>query len=299
MLKQITKNSHIFAYFILTLTCLFWAGNFVMGRGVSEIVPPMALSFWRWLLASLILTPFAWRHLEKDWPTIKGHLPYYFLMGFLGGASFNALTYLALHSTTATNALVLNCALALFIVLANFMLHKIKPASSQMIAIIIAIIGIFLIISKGNINNLTTFAFQQGDILVIASMVGWALYTALLVNKPNTHALSFAWMTFISAAIILLPFTILEFMLGFETTANTSTITAIIYAAIFPGLLAYIFYGKAVEIIGGNKAGIMIYLMPLFGSTLSFYFLNETPQSYHLYGFALIIFGVILSSYKK
>ncbi len=299
MIKALLRSPHFLAYLLLTLTCLFWAGNFVMGRGVSDSVPPIALSFWRWLLASLIILPFAWSHLKKDWPAIKPRLGYFFLMGLLGGASFNALTYLALHTTTATNALVLNAANALFIVLANYAIHKLKPTKNQLLAIAIAIIGMLFIVTRGQFEQLSALRFQIGDLLVIASMIGWALYTAFLLNRPQTHALSFASLTFIASAIILLPIMMFEHSLGYTIAFDQKTLLAILYAAIFPGVLAYIFYNKGVSIIGGNRAGIVIYLMPFFGSILGFLFLNETPHSYHFIGFALIIGGVMLSAYKK
>ena len=299
MIKALLKSPQFLAYLLLILTCLFWAGNFVMGRGVSDSVPPIALSFWRWLLAALIILPFAWGYLKNDWPVITPRLGYFFLMGFLGGASFNALTYLALHTTTATNALVLNAANALFIVLANYLIHKLKPTKSQLVAIVIAIIGMLFIVARGQLEQLSALRFQTGDLLVIASMIGWALYTALLLNRPQTHDLSFASLTFIASAILLLPLMLLEHSLGYTIAFDQKTVLAILYAALFPGVLAYLFYNKGVSIIGGNRAGIVIYLMPFFGSILSFIFLDETPQMFHFIGFVLIIGGVMLSASKK
>lgn len=299
MTNPTPNTQKIFAYFILSLACIFWAGNFVLGRGVSDIVPPIALSFWRWLLATLFIAPFAWRHIQHDWPVIKAHIGYFFLMGLLGGATFNALTYMALHTTTANNALTLNAANALLIVLANYLIHQLKPTKAQLLAILIAIVGMGFIITEGKFNKLSQFSFKSGDILILGAMIGWALYTALLINKPKTHPLSFATLIFFTATLILLPFAILEHHLGFKASPTIDTISTILYAAIFPGLLAYVFYNKGVEIIGGNRAGIMIYLVPVFGAILSFIFLGETLKPYHLIGISLIISGVILSSIKS
>jgi drug/metabolite transporter (DMT)-like permease len=288
-----------FAYLLLTGACLFWAGNFVMGRGVSDTVPPMALSFWRWLLASLLILPFAWHQLKKDAPRLRGRLGYIFLMGFLGGTSFNALTYLALHTTTATNALVLNAANAVLIVLANFFIRSIRPPLNQIIAILIAMAGMLYIITEGDLSRITALRFNYGDLLVVASMIGWSIYTALLPDRPKVHWLSFTAAIFLASTILLLPMLLIEHLFFMPAVFNEKTISAIFYAAIFPGCLAYIFYNKGVEIIGGNRAGIMIYLVPLFGALLAILFLDEQPALFHVIGFALIITGVGLSYKRK
>lgn len=287
------------AYLLLALACLFWAGNFVMGRGVSDTVPPMALSFWRWLLAALLILPFAWPYLKRDWPVIRQRLPYYLTMGFLGGTSFNALTYAALHTTTATNALVLNSANAVLIVIANFIFQSIRPPLSQIIAIIIAMTGMLFIITAGDISTIAALEFNSGDLLVIGSMIGWAIYTSLLPNKPETHWLSFTAMIFICSTILLVPLMLAEHFLYAPMIVDNKTISAILYAAIFPGLLAYIFFNRGVELVGGNRAGIVMYLVPVFGAILAILLLDETLEIYHLIGFALIITGVTLSRRKQ
>ena len=267
-----------------------------MGRGVAEDVPPMALSFWRWLLAALILLPFAWPHLQTDKQTIRTHLGFYALMGFLGGASFNALTYLALHTTTANNAFILNASNALFIIIATALIHRIRPTKGELIAIILAIFGMIIIITKGAPKTLVTFSLNKGDALVILSIISWALYTALLPNQPKTHPLSFAFLTFLAAALILLPLMAIEHLFFRSLPITLTSLAAISYAALFPGLLAYIFYNRGVALIGSNPAGITIYLVPIFGILLSTIFLKEQIEPYHLTGFTLIITGVVLSA---
>lgn len=299
MIKRAIASLYANAYLLLSLASLFWAGNFVMGRGIIDIIPPMALGFWRWILAVLIILPFAWPHLKKDWPVIKTRLPFLITLGFFSGAAFNALTYLGLHYTTATNAVVLNSSNAILIVIANYLIRGIKLNPSQAIAIAISMTGVLYIISKGDIEFLSTLQFNIGDLLVFAAMIGWAIYTALIASKPNIHWLSFTTVIFIAAALILFPFMIIEHFTYKDANLNLNTIIAVVYSAIFPALLAYIFYNRGVELIGGNKAGIMIYLMPLFGTLLSILFLNEEPQIYHLIGFALIISGVIISTVSR
>lgn len=295
MPRQIFEKLNDSAYLLLTLAALFWAGNFVMGRGVSETVPPMALSFWRWFLASLILLPFAWPHLKRDWPVIKAHAPYFLAMGFFGGTSFNALTYLALHSTTATNALVLNSANAMLILLANFFINSTRAPASQIVAILIAMAGMLYIITQGDYSRLSSLQFNFGDLLVIASMVGWAIYTAMLKKGPKLHTLSFTAAIFLASTLLLVPLIVGEHLFFTPASFDGSTLAAILYAAIFPGLLAYLFYNRGVALIGGNRAGIMIYLVPLFGALLAILLLGEQPALYHAIGFALIITGVVIS----
>ena len=287
------------AYLLVLLAILFWAGNFVMGRGVADTIPAMILSCLRWLLASLLLLPFAWPHLKKDWPEIRGRIPYFFLLGLLSGAAFNALTYLGLHTTTATNAFVINAALPIFIILLNFMMHGTALSLKQALSVVISLIGVLLIICKGDLSALINLRFTFGDLMVTLAMISWAIYTALLPGRPNIHSLSFAALTFITATIILVPFTIIEYSLGYKAEINLTSIGALLYVGIFPGLLAYIFYNRGVELIGGNMTGILLYLMTPIGALLSILFLDEIPQAYHYIGFALILTGVLISSHSK
>lgn len=299
ILEKFKNNKSLTAYLLLSAACLFWAGNFVMGRAVVEVVPPIALSFTRWLLASLLILPLAWPHLKRDWPVISKSLGFYALLGLLGGATYNALTYLALHTTTANNAFILNAAIALMIVIANAIIQKIRPTATQLIAIAIAMLGMVYIITEGHLANLAEFQFKTGDILVIITMVSWALYTALLPNRPKSHSISFAALTYIAATLWLFPAFIIEQLFFQQFEVNSTAIASILYAGIFPGLLAYLFYNKGVELIGGNRAGITTYLIPLFGAVLSYLFLREVPESHHYIGFALIISGVLLSALYK
>lgn len=287
------------AYLLIFLAVLFWAGNFVIGRGVAEIIPPITLSFTRWLLASVLILPFAWPHLKKEWPEIKTRLPYFFLLGFLSGAAFNALTYLGLHTTTATNAFVINAALPIFIILANYLMHGIHLNFTQLLSVLISLFGVLLIICKGDLSTLQSLKFTLGDLLVTFAMISWAIYTAFLPDRPKLNSLSFAAITFITATIILAPFTIVEILLGYKTEISLNSLGTILYVGIFPGILAYIFYNRGVELIGGNKTGIMLYLMTPIGALLSIIFLNEIPQAYHYIGFTLILAGVIISSQSK
>jgi drug/metabolite transporter (DMT)-like permease len=299
ILKSLISRLYNNAYMLVLLAILFWAGNFVMGRGVADTIPPMILSCLRWLLASVILLPFAWHHLKTDWPEIRGRIPYFFLLGLLSGAAFNALTYLGLHTTTATNAFVINAALPIFIILLNFMMHGTSLSIKKTFSVIISLIGVLLIICKGDLSALINLRFTFGDLMVTLAMISWAIYTALLPGRPKLHSLSFAAMTFITATIILIPFTFIEFYLGYRAELNLTSLGALLYVGIFPGLLAYIFYNRGVELIGGNTTGILLYLMTPIGALLSILFLDEIPQAYHYIGFALILAGVIISSQSK
>lgn len=294
-LRKLYQN----AYLLLTLTALFWAGNFVLGRGINEIIPPLAISFWRWFLAALIITPFAWGHIKKEWPLIRANIWFLLLLGTLSGAGFNALTYIGLHTTTATNALVLNSSMAMLIVLANFIMYRILLDKTQTLALIISFIGVMIIISKADISTLLALRFNAGDLLVFTAIVGWAIYTALLPSRPPLHWLSFTAAIFWAAALVLAPMALAEHFIYAPMPLNLPSLSAVAYATLFPGLLAYIFYNRSVELIGGNRAGIAIYLMPLFGTVLSIIFLGEQPELYHFTGFALIISGVVLSSFGK
>lgn len=286
------------AYLLLSLTALFWAGNQVIGRAVAGHVPPVALAFLRWSLAAVLMLPVCWPYLRRDWPAMKAEMPHLVLLTVTGSATFNTLQYIGLNYTTAINSLVLNSAAPILIAIACFGIYGDRLKASQLTGILVSTAGVLIVLTRADVATVTGLSFNRGDVLIIFTMVLWGIYTALLRKRPDAHWTSFAFILYALAGVFNFPFFVWEHWSGWRLQPTLETALAVLYVAIFPSVLAYTFYLRGVELIGGQRAGAMIHLVPLFGTLMSVAFLKEPLQIYHLVGFALILGGVTLAARK-
>jgi drug/metabolite transporter (DMT)-like permease len=283
---------------LLTLTSVFWAGNFVLGRAIVGVVPPVTLACLRWSLASLIFLPFAWPHLRAEAPQIAKSWRIIVFLGFIGAGCYNTLSYLGLVSTEALNGLVMNAAGPMFIALTAWSLFGDRLLIGQLIGMTMGFAGVLLIIGKGNLASLAAFKFNPGDILLVGAMFTWSIYTAFLRKRPPISWQSLSWTIYAVAAVSNLPFALIEHALGYTMRADFATAATAGYAAIFPSLIAYIFYNRGVELLGPARAGLYLFLVPVFGALLAMVFLGEKLYPFHALGFALIVAGVLVGSRK-
>lgn len=275
---------------------LFWAGNFVLGRGVAGHVPPIALSWFRWIFAFLILFPFTFSYVVKDWPVIRQNIPVIILLGVLGVGCFNTFAYIGLNHTTAINALTMQSSGPVLIMLVAFFFFGEKVSRIQMLGILISLPGVLSIIAKGDWEILANMSLNIGDAWVLTAITCWAFYTVLLRLKPDIHWLSFASITFGVGSLFVTPFFIGEMILVKVPTFDVTTFLAVLYVSVFPSILAYIFYSRGVELIGASRAGAFLHLVPMFGGALAILLLGEVLKPYHIIGFSLIMIGVFLAS---
>ncbi len=246
----------------------------------------------RWFLAALIFTPFALKHLRKDWPTIKRSIPIIFLLGMLGVGCFNSLAYIGLNHTTALNGLIMQSAGPVLILLAALFIYGEKINARQILGVCISLVGVLVIVSKAALYNLAALSLNKGDFWILAAMSIWALYTVLLRKRPDIHPASFIAVTFWIGAIVNIPFFAWEHLTIRQLQITRESVAAIGYISVFPSIVAYLFYNKGVALIGGAKAGMFLHLVPLFGSVLAIIFLGEQLYLYHALGFGLILAGV-------
>lgn len=299
MISRLFEKLYGNAYLLLSLTALFWAGNFVLGRGVHEHVPPVALAWTRWMIATLIILPFAVPHIRREWPVIRRNLPILIFFGTVGVGAFNTLSYTGLNYTTALNALVLQSSGPILIVLASFLIFGDRLSARQGLGISLSLSGVLLMIARGNFEVLLHLKLNRGDLFLLAALLLWGLYTAFLRRRPPVHWLSFIGVTFAIGALVNTPFFIWEHLSVRQMTLDTQTVAAIAYVSIFPSVLAYICFNRGVELIGANRAGVCLHLVPLFGAVLAVVLLGEEPKVYHFIGIALILAGVSLAASKS
>ena len=286
------------AYLLLTLTALFWAGNFVLGRGVHGHVPPVALAWSRWALASLIVLPFALPHLRRDWDAIWEKPLLMIILAITGVSSFNTITYVALNHTGAISGAIIYAMGPALIALTSFLVFAERLSRLQILGLAIASVGVVVIVVQGDFSALLEFRFGYGELLFLGGTVIWAIYTVYLRKAPPMHWLSFLAATFIIGLVSLTPLFLAEHYSGLQLRFDNTTVLAILYVAIFPSALAYAFYNRGVELIGANRAGVFLYVIPVLSTLLAVILLGERLELHHLIGFALVFGGVLLSARK-
>lgn len=285
-------------YVLLSLTSLFWAGNAVVGRFAAGRVPPVTLSMARWMFAFLIVLPFAWPHLKRDWPAIRARLPLMLMLSATGIGAFNTLQYLSLERTTALNVLLLQSIGPLFVAIWSLMLLGIRLTLAQSMGILVSVCGVLTILTQGHLELLASITLNAGDLLFLLALAVFGLYSVLSLKRPAMHPLSFACFTFGAGALCIVPAFIWEFSSRPTMAFTLPNLLTIAYVSIFPSILAYLCFNRGVILIGANRASLFLHLVPVFGSILAIAFLGERPTQFHLYGYALVLCGIVISARK-
>lgn len=286
-------------YLLLILTTLFWSGNFVLSRGMHAEIPPFSLAFWRWTLALLILSTFSLRHLLAQRRLVMTHGKYIIIQGVLGVAGFNSLIYMAIQTTTAINAVLVNSCTPIIIVLFSWAMYNDRLSLRQSLGVAISLCGVMLIISQGELATLLQLRFNRGDILVFMAAACWALYSANLKRYPKgLHPLAFQMGIVLVGLTILLPLYLVELSTGKTMTLSSGSIVTIVYVALFASVLAFIFWNRAVTMLGANIAGPFIHLMPVFSTILAVIFLGEKLTANHIQAILLIFGGILLTTFR-
>lgn len=284
-------------YVLLVFAVLFWSGNFIVGRGIHNEIPPITLAFWRWAVALLIILPFSMGHIVHQFDLIRRNLKILTVLAILSVTNFSIFIYMALKLSTATNTVIINSMIPIFIVMVSWMGFKERITFRQSIGIAISLAGLMFIITNGNLSNLISVRFSKGDFWTISAGISWALYSVLLRKCPTElNPLGFLATLIIIGTLCISPFYIWEMSTGRTMNISQVSIGSIVYVALFASILAYIFWNKAIQTIGANKTGVFIHLMPVFSIILAIIFLDETLRGYHIKGAILIFSGILLTT---
>jgi drug/metabolite transporter (DMT)-like permease len=285
-------------YLLLSITALCWAGNAIVGRLAAGHIPPVTLSFLRWSFAFLIILPFAWKHLKRDWGAIRSHLGTMIFLSVIGISAFNTLQYWALEHTQALNTLLLQSAGPLFVAVWSLILLGVRLTLAQAGGIALSLIGVLVILLHGDLTALTSIEFNKGDIIFTVALAIFGLYSVLSLKRPQIHGLSFVGFTFGCGAACLVPLWIWELFTRPVMQLNAANLLSLFYVAVFPSTLAYLCFNRGVQLIGANRAAPFFHVVPVFGSAMAIVFLGEHPQLFHIIGFALVLTGVFVASRK-
>lgn len=286
-------------YLLACIAYLTWGINIVVGRYVAGHVPPVALSYWRWGGAFLLILPFAWPYLKRDWPTIRAHLPLLTVLSVTGTSAYNTMAYWGLQYTHALNGLLIQSTAPLIVAAWTFILFRDRLSRAQAFGIVVSILGVFVILTRGEIDTLRDIDFNRGDIWFFSALIVFAFYVALMKKRPEMHPISFLAFTMGWGALWLTPFYVWEIASGRTAGLDPETILAMVFVIVFPSIVAYLCYNRAIELIGPNRVAGLYPTIVLFGSVFAIGALGEEPRLFHAAGFSLILAGVIVATRSR
>ncbi len=285
-------------YLLLSITALCWAGNAIVGRLAAGHIAPVTLSFLRWSFAFLIILPFAWKHLVRDWAAIRSRLGIMILLSITGIGAFNTLQYWALEHTQALNTLLLQSAGPLVVAVWSLVLLGVRLTLAQAAGVLLSMAGVFVILLHGDLTTLSKIDFNIGDLIFLIALAIFGIYSVLSLKRPDIHGLSFVAFTFGAGAACLIPLFIWELFARPPMQIDTANLLTLAYVALFPSTIAYLCFNRGVQLIGANRAAPFFHVVPVFGTIMSIVFLGEHPQAFHFIGFALVLTGVFVASRK-
>ena len=294
------KQSNFLAYIFLLLTVTFWAGNFIVGKYASLYeVPPFSLNFYRWFFAWLILAPFTLPEIIKKKEYILQNYKLFVILGVTSITIFNSIVYYSLNFTQVISGVLMISTIPVMIMFFSSILKIEKTNVFQIIGVILSFLGVIIIITKANFEILKNLDFNKGDITMVVAMFSWALYSTLLKRqKYELSQLSLLQVVMSFGLIFLIPIYFIEYQVGFRINLDKPFILILSYVVLLPGLASFILWIKGISMIGANRSGVFLHLMPIFSAVMAMIFFNEKFMFYHILGACFIITGILLSNRK-
>ncbi|MGX5840478.1 DMT family transporter [Mesorhizobium sp. ArgA1] len=289
---------HRHAYLFLAVTTLLWGGNSVAGKLAVDHVSPMMLVFLRWVLAVAVLLPIGWRTIKEDWPVVRKHWLVLAALGASGFTLFNTIFYTALNYTTAINVSIEQAAMPILIIVANFIFFRLRVNWAQIAGVVLTIAGVVLTACHGDPRRLLTLELNFGDAIMLIAVILYSGYSVGLRLKPEMRWQSLMLSLSIAALITSLPFVLWEAAAGKVIVPDISGWAIIAYTAVGASVISQIFYIRGNELIGANRAGLFINLVPIFGTLLSVLIVGETFQLYQALALVLVLGGIGLAEHS-
>ena len=288
------------AYIFLIFATLFWSGNFIVGKAASLFeIPPFTLNFYRWLFAWLILAPFTLKEILKKKNYILENIKLILILGITSITIFNSIVYYSLNFTQVISGVLMISTIPVMIIFFCWIFKIEKTNIYQITGVIFSLLGVVVIITKADLKIILNLNFNKGDLWMAVAMFSWAIYSALLRKKNfKLSQLSLLQMIISAGLIILLPAYLIEFAMGYRVNIHLPFILTLTYVVFFPGLASFTLWIKGISIIGSNRSGIFLHLMPIFSTILAILIFNEKFMAYHLIGAIFIVTGIVLSSKK-
>ena len=294
------NQSNFLAYIFLFLTVTFWAGNFVVGKFASIYeVPPFSLNFYRWLFAWLILAPFTLPEIIKKKDYIINNFKLFIVLGVTSITIFNSIVYYSLNFTQVISGVLMISTIPVMIMFFSSIFKIEKTNIFQIIGVILSFLGVIIIITKANFEILKNLNFNKGDITMVVAMFSWALYSTLLKRQTyEISQLSLLQVVMSFGLVFLIPIYFIEYQLGFRITLDKPFYLILSYVVLLPGLASFILWIKGISMIGANRSGVFLHLMPILSAIMAMIIFNEKFMFYHMLGACFIITGILLSNKK-
>ena len=275
------------------------ASNLIVARGGVEFVPPISLAFWRWTLVFLLLLPFTYLSLKNKSQIVKKEFKKLFFLGSMGCGVCGAFPFLAGETTTVINMGIIYTSSPIFIILISYFFFREKINKKKVVGLIACLVGVFIIIIKGDLNLLLDLRFTVGDLWMLAAAVGWALYSIYLFYWKSEFKI-FERFTLIAffGALSLFPFYIGEEIFFQKTYFSSNFYLWVSFAAISPGIIAFSLYTLAQNKLGASLTGFTLYVFTIYGAIYGFFLFDEKFENYHIIGTILVFFGVYLARKK-
>ena len=295
------QNKNNLAYFILILTTIFWSGNFIVGKAASTYdIPPFSLNFYRWFFAGLILFPFTIKELIAKKKYILENIGFFTILGITSITIFNSIVYYSLYYTQVISGILMISTIPVWIIFISSILNIEKTNIFQIIGVVFSLLGVIFIITKADLEIIKNLDFNKGDLSMVVAMFSWAVYSALLKRKKyEISQVTLLQVVIITGLIFLTPIYFIEMYMGNIIVLGIPFVLTLTYVVFFPGLASFFFWIKGISIIGANRAGVFLHLMPIFGAIMAMLIFNERFMFYHILGAIFIIAGITLSNKKK
>ena len=286
------------AWTLLVLCNLLWASNIVVGRVLLMHMPAVALSFWRWVGAFAVAFWFSWPYLKQDWRALLSHWKLMLILAATGIAAFNTTAYIGLAGSTALNVLLLQSCLPLLVIVWAFVLFREQASIWQLLGVAISLIGVAVVASHGSMPALLALQLRHADLWIFASVVIYGVYAVLLRKRPAVHPLSFMLVAMGLGALMIAPLYGWELSTGARIGDDWRNYAGILYMAVFPSFISYLFFNRAVQLIGAARAGQSTHLIPIFGCFMAVLLLGESIHPYYITAVVLIAAGIVLAQLK-
>ena len=295
------QNKNNLAYILLILTTLFWSGNFIVGKAASIYeIPPFSLNFFRWFFAGLILMPFTIKEIINKKKYILSNLGFFIILGITSITIFNSIVYYSLYYTQVISGVLMISTIPVWIIFISSILNIEKTNLFQITGVILSLAGVLFIITKADIELIQNLDFNKGDLTMVIAMFSWALYSALLKKKKyEISQITLLQVVIICGLVFLIPIYFIEMSMGYFIKLGKPFYLTLAYVVIFPGIAAFFFWIKGISIIGANRAGVFLHLMPIFGAIMAMIIFDEKFMFYHFLGAIFIILGITLSNKKN
>lgn len=288
-----TLSGDWLGFLFLVPAPLFWAGNFVVGRLVRDAIPPITMLYWRWVIAFIVILPFAFRFVRRDLSQYWLYRWRLLAVSLAGIVCFNAFVYIGLKSTSASNGLLLNSLIPILIVLFSALFFGGKLAVLQGLGLLVSFAGVLIIITQGQLERLLSLSLNHGDLIILCAIVSWAFYTLWLRGFPDDlNRIGLMAVQIGIGLIEITPIFLWEHHHANPIVWNKMTYFALGYLGIFPSVVAYLLYNIGVARVGAARAGMAIHLIPVFGVFIAVTFLGEHIHFYHLFGILAIAIGI-------